>query len=67
MERASVDEAYIDLTEEVEARLSSLSGESVTESQVPNTYIVGYDGKEEEEKKGLYSNQPRENACLLHM
>lgn len=42
VERASVDEAYIDLTEEVEKRLSSLSQDTVTTDKLPNTHVVGY-------------------------
>ena len=52
VERASVDEAYIDLTEEVEARLGLLGGDTVTVSQLPNTFVVGCDGKEKEETNG---------------
>ncbi|XP_045176250.2 DNA polymerase eta-like isoform X2 [Mercenaria mercenaria] len=42
VERASVDEAYIDLTEEVEKRLSSLSQDRVTIDKLPNTHVVGF-------------------------
>lgn len=50
VERASVDEAYIDLTEEVEKRMSSLSQDRVTLNKLPNTHVVGFnkqkDGRE---------------------
>ena len=52
VERASVDEAYIDLTEEVEARLVTVGGDIVTTSQLPNTFVSGYDDKKESESKG---------------
>jgi DNA polymerase eta len=42
VERASVDEAYIDLTEEVEKRLSSLSQDRVCLDKLPNTHVVGH-------------------------
>ena len=45
LERASVDEAYIDLTAEVESRLAILQGENINLSQLPNTFVVGYDEK----------------------
>ena len=47
VERASVDEAYIDLTEEIEARMTSPGGDIVSIAQLPNTFVVGYDGKNE--------------------
>ena len=51
VERASVDEAFIDLTEEVEARLATVGGDIVTTSQLPNTFVSGYDDKKESENK----------------
>ena len=45
VERASVDEAYIDLTADVESRLAMLQGENINLSQLPNTFVVGYDEK----------------------
>ena len=39
MERASVDEAFIDLTDEVVRRLSNFSASE----QFQNTVVVGYD------------------------
>ncbi|KAH3851921.1 hypothetical protein DPMN_094408, partial [Dreissena polymorpha] len=43
VERASVDEAYIDLTVEVETRLAALGGAKVTEASLPNTHVAGHD------------------------
>ena len=42
VERASVDEAYIDLTEEVQKRMRALSGEQVRGNELPNTFVVGH-------------------------
>lgn len=39
VERASIDEAYIDLTEEVKRRIDSRP----KQEQLQNTFIVGYD------------------------
>lgn len=41
VERASIDEAYIDLTEEVERRLRTM--DKVEADNLRNTFIVGYD------------------------
>lgn len=40
VQRASVDEAYIDVTEAVEQRISSLH--QVQPSQLPTTFVVGF-------------------------
>lgn len=40
VQRASVDEAYIDLTEAVEKRLASKA--KITAAQLENSFIVGY-------------------------
>ncbi|KAL4237255.1 hypothetical protein ACF0H5_001974 [Mactra antiquata] len=42
VERASIDEAYIDLTEEVDKRMSSIDQSPVTCDQLTNTHVVGY-------------------------
>lgn len=42
VERASIDEAYIDLTEEVKKRMDASRGHDVTPEQLPNTFIVGW-------------------------
>lgn len=43
VERASIDEAYIDLTQEVGKRLAGLgTGEVITASQLPNTFVEGW-------------------------
>lgn len=43
VERASIDEAYIDLTERVNDLLSSDSASPVTAADLPNTFVVGMD------------------------
>lgn len=42
VERASIDEAYIDLTEEVRKRMDTLGSDNVSPEQLPNTFIVGW-------------------------
>ncbi|XP_054712671.1 DNA polymerase eta-like [Uloborus diversus] len=46
VERASIDEAYLDMTAVINAKLQS----SVSCDQIPNTYVVGW-GDEEETRK----------------
>lgn len=42
VERASIDEAYIDLTEEVQKRMDTLGSDNISPEQLPNTFIVGW-------------------------
>lgn len=42
VERASIDEAYIDLTEEVRKRMDTLGSDNISPEQLPNTFIVGW-------------------------
>ncbi|XP_046676399.1 DNA polymerase eta [Homalodisca vitripennis] len=54
VQRASVDEAFIDLTEAVEKRLANKV--KVSLSQLENTFVVGYspeDNNEDERERGL--------------
>lgn len=44
MQRASVDEAYLDITERVDARIASLTTK-ITVDDVPNTYVTGCEVK----------------------
>ncbi|XP_072032430.1 DNA polymerase eta-like [Amphiura filiformis] len=48
VERASIDEAYIDLTEEVKERLQKMKadGVKVTLDKLPYTFVVGWEGEE---------------------
>ena len=53
VERASVDEAYIDLTSLVDERLKSLGTGQIQLDQVANTYAIGYgpsDDRSDKEK-----------------
>ncbi|XP_018411223.1 PREDICTED: DNA polymerase eta [Nanorana parkeri] len=42
VERASIDEAYIDLTEAVQKRLQDMEGQPVSEDMLKCTYVQGY-------------------------
>ncbi|XP_046998076.1 DNA polymerase eta [Schistocerca americana] len=42
VERASVDEAYLDITKAVEERMCLLGKGKVTPTQLPNTFVVGF-------------------------
>lgn len=42
VERASIDEAYIDLTEAVQKRLKDMEGQPVSEDMLRSTYVQGY-------------------------
>ncbi len=52
VERASVDEAYLDITRMVQERMEEKGKGSVTSKDVPNTHIVGIEEGEEEEEEG---------------
>ncbi|XP_025846761.1 DNA polymerase eta isoform X1 [Vulpes vulpes] len=64
IERASIDEAYIDLTSAVQERLQNLQGQPISADLLPTTYIEGLpqgpttaegtDQKEETRKQGLF-------------
>ena len=56
VERASIDEAYLDLTEEVEEKLRA--GEAVTSSDLRHTHVVGWEAKDENIDKGNQKYQP---------
>ncbi|XP_063821476.1 DNA polymerase eta [Ostrinia nubilalis] len=43
LERASIDEAYLDITAPVQERLKTINVNSVTTDLIPNTYALGYD------------------------
>ena len=49
VERASIDEAYLDLTEEVEERLNSLGENFTRPDQLANTHVVGFTSKDKEQ------------------
>lgn len=43
VERASVDEAYMDITDEVKRRLDNMSTFAVEKDYLPNTIVAGFD------------------------
>ncbi|CAH0406689.1 unnamed protein product [Chilo suppressalis] len=43
LERASIDEAYLDITDTVQERLKSLNINTVDVNMVPNTFALGYE------------------------
>lgn len=52
VERASIDEAYIDLTEKVDVRLSQMGQNSIHTEMLPFTHVAGWgDGRLEEDSK----------------
>ncbi|XP_064622676.1 DNA polymerase eta-like [Lineus longissimus] len=55
VERASIDEAYIDVTTEVEARMKELA--QIEDHQLPNTFVVGWEGDEKDKAKGTPEEQ----------
>ena len=48
VERASIDEAYVDLTDEVNNRLSEYA--ELTEEQLKNTFVVGWEDEDSEDE-----------------
>jgi nucleotidyltransferase/DNA polymerase involved in DNA repair len=55
VERASIDEAYVDLTDEVQRRLN-VHGFSVLAQQLPNTVVAGFETAKEGEAEGKIIN-----------
>jgi DNA polymerase eta len=51
VERASIDEAYIDMTDEITRRLN-ISSFAVQKNQLPNTIVAGF-----ESESGAVGNQ----------
>ncbi|XP_053625012.1 DNA polymerase eta [Plodia interpunctella] len=47
LERASIDEAYLDITSHVEERLKVVNINTVNTDMIPNTYALGYDNVKE--------------------
>ncbi|XP_046965070.1 DNA polymerase eta isoform X2 [Vanessa cardui] len=43
LERASIDEAYLDITIPVQKRLQTINVHTLTSSMMPNTFALGYD------------------------
>uniref|UniRef100_A0A2C9JKM7 DNA polymerase eta n=1 Tax=Biomphalaria glabrata TaxID=6526 RepID=A0A2C9JKM7_BIOGL len=61
VERASIDEAYLDVTSEVAQRINALKGSPINELQIPNTYVEGYNGPEG--RKEWLQKIYKENEC----
>ena len=62
MERASVDEAYLDLTEEVNKLMTSFRSSArhgdvtqLSAQDLPNTHVVGFDSKDKPDACKLQS------------
>ncbi|KAI5635479.1 impB/mucB/samB family domain-containing protein [Phthorimaea operculella] len=47
LERASIDEAYLDITAPVQERLKTLNTNTINTDMMPNTYALGYNTIEE--------------------
>ncbi|XP_067948579.1 uncharacterized protein [Watersipora subatra] len=62
VERASVDEAYVDMTEEIEDMMSQ--SHVVTVENLPNTFIVGTDDAERETSVRDWLEQTNNEECL---
>ena len=54
MERASIDEAYIDLTELVNARITE--SKIIDVKDLPNTFVVGYEDDSKTWLDEIYDN-----------
>lgn len=65
VERASIDEAYLDVTKEAEERLKSAMSRSVSIDQVPNTFIEGWGEKEENEEED--EKKKKEKGLFHHL
>ena len=66
VERASVDEAYVDITKEAEERLKSAVSRSVTIDQVPNTFVEGWREEEREENEEEDKEKRKEKGLPHH-
>ncbi|ESO84458.1 hypothetical protein LOTGIDRAFT_222102 [Lottia gigantea] len=53
VERASIDEAYIDMTTEVEKRLEQFGSSQITPDKLSNSFVVGHDEKDTPREEGL--------------
>ncbi|XP_032072701.1 DNA polymerase eta [Thamnophis elegans] len=50
IERASIDEAYLDLTQAIQERLKKMEGQPISAEQLGTTYIQGFPNSLEEEE-----------------
>ncbi|XP_052819667.1 DNA polymerase eta-like isoform X1 [Mya arenaria] len=64
VERASVDEAYIDLTDEVNKRMVNLGQRPVSLGDLPNTHVVGHDKDKDGKDQSDWLGQAFDPDCL---
>lgn len=50
IERASIDEAYLDLTQAIQERLKKMKGQPISKEQLGTTYVQGFPNSLEEEE-----------------
>jgi len=65
VERASIDEAYLDLTAVVEKRLKD--GQTVSSTKLPNTFVGGDDGDRDEAVKDWCQQSVEDNGDDLRL
>lgn len=51
VERASIDEAYLDMTSIISAKMSNMP--PITADQIPNTFVVGFESDVLETRKSI--------------
>uniref|UniRef100_UPI00358DFDDF DNA polymerase eta n=1 Tax=Myxine glutinosa TaxID=7769 RepID=UPI00358DFDDF len=67
VERASIDEAYVELTAQVQEKIRQMEGHVPTPSQLPRTFVEGWPRDDEcEEEKPLNDCEEAKEACRLH-
>lgn len=66
VERASIDEAYLDLTEEAKKLLTSQTSGSLTADQLSNTFVEGFgDDVEEDMDRAQLNGEIFVDLCAL--
>ena len=63
VERASIDEAYVDLTREVDKRISD--GFNITSDHLPNTIIAQYKPGQEENDQSICASFVAGNLFII--
>lgn len=53
VERASIDEAYIELTQTVEDRIKKKNGTHIATDMLKSSWVVGYDKTEDGDQQGM--------------
>ena len=54
IERASIDEAYIDMTAVLNQMYADSTSRSIDLEELPNTHFVGWETDEGDDKRGIY-------------